>query len=148
MKNKTSVSIEHEAQNQAEMLLSEMTYQGRFLVSAEVIGNFEGDLVPWHLINRPDPLVERIGRQIMLHHSERIIGVHVLQGYMMPPTGALQIKRSWNWRGWIRRLNQLSTRSLLVSLRRVNFSILRAMRSRSGYWVGTGTHDHFISGGY
>jgi hypothetical protein len=78
MKNKTSVSIEHEAQNQAEMLLSEMTYQGRFLVSAEVIGNFEGDLVPWHLINRPDPLVERIGRQIMLHHSELIIGVHVL----------------------------------------------------------------------
>ena len=54
-----------------------MTYQGTVPVGADVANDFVSILPTGYLVDRLDPLVERIGGQIMRGHPEFVFVVHI-----------------------------------------------------------------------
>ena len=54
-----------------------MAYQGTFTIRVDITTNFMSGLPPWTLVDRPDPLVQRISGQIMNGYSEFVVDIYI-----------------------------------------------------------------------
>jgi hypothetical protein len=55
-----------------------MTYQGTFIFGKNVTTNLVSGLPPWNLLDCPDPLIQRIGGQVVGSYPELVVYICIL----------------------------------------------------------------------